>query len=266
MVDRQDRQVSETERHRAALLGLLALIFVYAGLADDTGSAASDTGRIGRVMDASREAWTLSRRICRRLLLLLRPVEAATRHLIVVLACGLPIPKPRTAGPERQATQPARAAGHAPARSLGRAGAACPPGDRETRPADARAPLFALADREKRYEWFFCGKPHDAGWKGPSPASPDDELDAAGILRRIAALARALDDLPAQARRLARWRLRRIQARAAGKHRALSPLRCGPPPGSLPRRAPKKTRREEHELLAETHALARAALARFDTS
>jgi hypothetical protein len=65
-MDRQDRQNSETERHRAALLGLLALIFVYAGLADDTRSAMS-TERVRRAMSASREAWTLSRRICRRL-------------------------------------------------------------------------------------------------------------------------------------------------------------------------------------------------------
>ncbi|MCV3239577.1 hypothetical protein [Mesorhizobium sp. ZC-5] len=94
----------------------------------------------------------------------------------------------------------------------------------------------------------------------------DDQLDAAGILRRIAALALALDDLPAQARRLARWRLRRMAARAAGKARALSPLRPGIPSGSLPRRAPKKVLREEHHLLSETHALARDALVRFDTS
>jgi hypothetical protein len=254
VADQQERQDSGTERHHAALMRLLAIIFVYAGLADDTGSAAADSGRPGRAIEASREAWTLPRRIFRKLLLLLRPVEAATRRLITILASGLPIPKPRTAAPERPATPPARSA------------TAAPPGDGKTPPADARQPLFALADREKRYEWFFCRKPHDAGWKGPSPVSPDDELDAAGILRRIAALARALDDLPAQAHRLARWRSRRMRARAAGRRLALSPLRSGRPPGSLPLRAPKKARREEHELLSETHTLARAALARFDTS
>ena len=254
MVDQQERQDGGTERHHAALMRLFAFILVYAGLADDTGSAA-DSGRAGRAMEASREAWTLPRRIFRRLLLLLRPVEAATRRLVVVLASGLPIPEPRAAAPERPATPPVRSA------------AAAPPGDGKTPAANARLPLFALADRDKRYGWFFSGKPHGAGWKGPSPALPgDDELDAAGILRRIAALARALDDLPAQAHRLARWRSRRILARAAGRRLALSPLRSGRPPGSLPLRAPKKARREEHELLCETHTLARAALSRHDTS
>jgi hypothetical protein len=265
VVEGQERQNRETERHRATLLRLLAILFVYAGLADDTGSAAADSGRAGRAMEASREAWTLPRRIFRRLLLLIRPVEAATRRLIVVMASGLPIPNPRATDFERPAPQPAPGAGDAPIQMQGVAGPTAPPGDGKT--SDARLPLFALADRDKRYEWFFSGKPHGAGWKGPSPALPgDDELDAAGILRRIAALARALDDLPAQADRLARWRLRRMRARAAGKTRTLSPLRPGRPPGSLPRRAPKKVLREEHTLLSETHALARAALSRHDTS
>ena len=139
MVEGQERQNRETERHRATLLRLLAILFVYAGLADDTGSAAADSGRPGRAMEASREAWTLSRRIFRRLLLLIRPVEAATLRLIAILASGLPIPKPRAAAPERPATPPARSA------------TAAPPGDGKTSPTDARQPLFALADREKRY-------------------------------------------------------------------------------------------------------------------
>ncbi|MCV3239578.1 hypothetical protein [Mesorhizobium sp. ZC-5] len=100
-MERQDRQDSETERHHATLMRLLAFIFVYAGLADDTGSAAVDSGRARRAFEASREAWTLSRRICRRLLLLIRPVEAATRRLIVVLASGLPIPEPRAPNARR---------------------------------------------------------------------------------------------------------------------------------------------------------------------
>ncbi len=262
MVDRQ--QARETERHRTTLLGLLALIFVYAGLADDIGSAAADTGRVRHALEASREAWTLPRRICRRLLSLLRPVEAATRRLIVVLASGLPIPKPRAAG--HPATQPAQGAGDASIQVRG-GGSAGAPGDGEAHPTQAPLPLFALADREKRYEWFFSGKPHGAGWQGPSPALPgDDELDVTGILRRIAALARALDDLPGEAQRLARWRSRRLHARAAGRRVCLSPLRIGRPPGSLPLGAPGRARREEHHLLSETHALARDALARLDTS
>ena len=261
-MDRQDRWKSETERHHATLLRLLAVIFVYAGLADDTRAALSDTGRAGRATEASHEAWTLPRRIVRMLLPLLRPVEAATRRLIVVLASSLPVPESRAANSER----PAKEGGDAPLRIQG-GWTAGPSGNGKTPAADARPPLFALADREKRYEWFFSGQPRGAGWKGPPPALPgDDELPAAGLLRRIAALANALDDLPAQADRLARWRLRRMAARAAGRHVALSPLRTGRPPGSVPLRAPKKAHREEHDLLSETHILARAAFARLDTS
>jgi hypothetical protein len=277
-MDGQGWQGSEAGQHHTTLMRLLAFIFVYAGLADDTRSAAVDTGRADRAMQASREAWTLSRRIFRRLLLLIRPVEAATRRLIVVLASGLPIPAAPATGPGRPATvakpsDPAHDTGDAPRQPLGRGehatcgGPATPPGAGNTPQAHARPPLFALADREKRYEWFFSGKPHGAGWKGlPLTLPGDDELDAAGILRRIAALAKALDDLPGEANRLARWRLRRMQARAAGRRIALSPLRPGPPPGSLPLSAPSKTYREEHHLLSETHTLARAALTRLDTS
>ena len=43
----------------------------------------------------------------------------------------------------------------------------------------------------------------------PPPPSPDDPLDAANIHRRLDAIGRALDDLPKQAQRMARWHARR---------------------------------------------------------
>jgi hypothetical protein len=43
----------------------------------------------------------------------------------------------------------------------------------------------------------------------PSPPSPDDPVDATRLGRRFAALAAALDDLPAHSRRFARWRAAR---------------------------------------------------------
>ena len=43
----------------------------------------------------------------------------------------------------------------------------------------------------------------------PPPPSPDDPLDAARIHRRLDAIGRALDDLPKQAMRMARWQARR---------------------------------------------------------
>ena len=137
----------------------------------------------------------------------------------------------------------------------------------EDEPAAAYLRPFALVDPAKRFDWLFSGQPHDAGWQGPVPLpreAENDELAAGGMLRRIAALAWALEDLPAQAQRLVRWQARRIKARGAGKHVALSPLRSGRPPGSLPLRAPKKARRAEHDLLAAVQTLAWET--RFDTS
>jgi hypothetical protein len=141
------------------------------------------------------------------------------------------------------------------------------------------------------------------------PPTPQDRLDATRLVLRIRALAKALDDLPGEARRFRRWQVRHAErvardraaqaaanARAAAaaadearlaavgirivhvanlglagvvpppppaplRYRRLSPLRAGRPPGG--RRRPTH---EIHEVLAETHWLARQALQRSDTS
>ncbi|MDQ6438349.1 hypothetical protein RB623_30280, partial [Mesorhizobium sp. LHD-90] len=83
----------------------------------------------------------------------------------------------------------------------------------------------------------------------PAPPSPDDPVSASRLGQRLEALGRALDDLPGQAKRLARWKARHDaacardrQARAAAaqdqhrppqvwRPRRVSPLRRGRPPG-----------------------------------
>ena len=96
------------------------------------------------------------------------------------------------------------------------------------------------------------------------PPLPDDPLDAGRLGRRLAALARALDDLPGQARRFARWKARRDRALARRPHspryaaarrpatgRAPGALRSGRPaseqhprrrrdPGARPRAGPSR--------------------------
>jgi hypothetical protein len=90
------------------------------------------------------------------------------------------------------------------------------------------------------------------------PAPPADGLVNAGrLIRRLNSLKSALEDLPRQARRMARWRVRR-ENMASPKFK--SPLRPGPPPG----------RRKRHihpidEILADCHGLAWDAL-KPDTS
>jgi hypothetical protein len=82
-------------------------------------------------------------------------------------------------------------------------------------------------------------------------------VDAARLRLRLAALARALADLPHQARRLARWRARRVPGPGG---RPGSPLRRGHPPGWRQRPG-----RHVDQVLRECHLLALDAL-RSDTS
>ncbi len=90
------------------------------------------------------------------------------------------------------------------------------------------------------------------------PVSPPDGLvNAERLTRRLQALKLALEDLPRQARRLARWRVRR-EAMPSPKFK--SPLRPGPPPGHR-----RKKVHEVDEVLAECHWLAWDAM-KPDTS
>ena len=79
-------------------------------------------------------------------------------------------------------------------------------------------------------------------------AKPDGTVSALRLGLRLAAVKMALDDLPRQAFRLARWRIRRKAMRSPT---FTSPLRPGPPPGYR-----KKPVEEIDFVLKECHALA----------
>ncbi len=93
-------------------------------------------------------------------------------------------------------------------------------------------------------------------WPSPPPAPPppppDGLVTAARLARRLQALKTALDDLPRQARRMARWRVRRENMK---NPKFKSPLRPGPPPGHRKRRV-----HEVDEVLADCHWLAWEAM------
>ena len=97
----------------------------------------------------------------------------------------------------------------------------------------------------------------------PSPITPrrpparDDPLDATRLALRLQALGAALDDLPRQARRFARWTARKH----AVPTRRFWPLRPGRPPGQRARRT-----HEVHEILHDLHGLAFDVLEHRDTS
>jgi hypothetical protein len=99
-------------------------------------------------------------------------------------------------------------------------------------------------------------------WSAPQPLAvpappPDGLVNAARLSRRLQALKLALEDLPRQARRLARWRVRR---ETAPSPKFKSPLRPGHPPGYR-----RKPVHEVDEVLIECHGLACDAL-KPDTS
>jgi hypothetical protein len=141
----------------------------------------------------------------------------------------------------------------------------------------ARSPGFRLFDPLPRWgrraRPRACGVPRISvpGFTQPFPIrlpSPDDPVDAARLTLRLEALASALDDLPGQARRFARWRARRDaanalarQGRPTGRSCRFSPLRPGRPPGGR-----RKPVHEVHEVLDVVHGLAFWALKSPDTS
>jgi hypothetical protein len=210
------------ERNHAALTGILAALFAMLGL--------QDGGTVARI----------SRRLHRDVLRVLRPAESAVRRLIVVAARGLVV-KP---GPSRPKPQ---------GRIVGKGG--------------SRRPAFPLFDRRQRFDL----KPRRTGkranprisilnsdgelvtvWSRFPPAAPkpedDGRVDAGRLCRRLAAVKLALADLPGQAKRLVRARLRRDRVPSL---RLLSPLRPGRPPGSR-----RKPTHDVDEVLKECHGLA----------
>jgi hypothetical protein len=101
---------------------------------------------------------------------------------------------------------------------------------------------------------FFGSDPRVAAlWAAPQPAAdpappPDGLVNAERLSRRLQALKLALEDLPRQARRLARWRVKRENAKTP---KFKSPLKPGPPPGHR-----RKAIHPIDEILADCHGLA----------
>ena len=129
----------------------------------------------------------------------------------------------------------------------------------------------------------------------PIPQSPsaDDPLDASRLRLRLEAIGRVLDDLPAQAQRMARWQARRdarlaaeraesasgsphlegsptpsahvatrgTSAQPRRRYPRFSPMRPGTPPGWR-----KKPDHEVHQVLNDLHGLAFWVREQPDTS
>ena len=219
------------KRNSEALNGIVAALFAMLGIV-----GAETVSRISQPLH-------------RAVLLVLRPAEYALRRLIIIVARGLVVKV-------------------APSRPM-------PKGQMIGKGGGSRLPSFQLYDTRKDFPELrqHCIKytkhpprihffPYDtlqpAPQPAPAPVSPSDGLvNAARLSRRLQAVKLALDALPRQAKRLARWRVRR-EAMPSPKFK--SPLRPGPPPGRR-----KRQIHEVDEILADCHALAWDAM-RSDTS
>jgi hypothetical protein len=201
-------------------------------------------------LQASTALARLPRPLYYSALRILRPAEAAVRRLVIIAARGVVV-KP-----------------HAP-RPM-------PKGLKLARVGNTTRTSFQLFDARKRFDlrprrsgrkmeprvWSIDASPLAPMFKRQPSYSIEPKLDdgmvgAASLGRRLHAIKQALDNLPAQVKRLARWQARRDRM-ASPKFR--SPLRQGPPPGHR-----KKPKDDVDYVLKECHALARDAL-REDSS
>jgi hypothetical protein len=217
-------------------------------------------------------AATLPRHLHRAILRILRPAEAAARRLIIALARDIlvPVPLPRssaTAPQGRIARGRPQGAGFLPVRRGGVAAgvAGCAPGQRPP-PQKISFPILDPLPKNPFGERRVSGPLPRICVPGVTdrrpvplrlPCRPGDPVDAARLGLRLAALGRALADLPGHARRFARWRMRRRR----GTVQRIWPLRMGRPPGTC-----RRSHDEVQDILAHSNELALYALERRDTS
>ena len=215
-----------------------ALAEIVEGLFDRLGLAVGDT--------AVRLPWPLYRAVLR----VLRPAESALRRLIVVAARGLVVTP--------AASRPRRAAAVKPRKGGYKRSASFQLFDPQTRIVLPRrrtpprpGPRIHIFNSDNQLVTIWppprpAGKPARA-----APPYTDGLVNGTRLVRRLEALESALADLPRQAMRLARWRMRQ---ETSPNPSFKSPLRRGRPPGYR--------RRATHaidELLSECQWLAHYA-------
>jgi hypothetical protein len=205
------------EINQIALTRILAEIFAMLGLV-----SGGSLDRLSQALYISVER-------------LLRPTESAVRRLIVIAARGLVVkPLPKRPMPKGLKI--------------------------ESKTSGSMS--FRLFDTRKQFDFIKSENPLFIKVKTYSfnpfnpfaqfiprrPSEKVDSVNAVQLSRRLAAVKHALETLPRQAQRMARWQARR---KMMEKPKFTSPLRPGPPPGH--REKPKK---EIDFVLRECHWIA----------
>ena len=227
-----------TENYRLALLRVVAGLFVSAGMTSD-----------------SAVIEKLPRHVRNGILLILRPAESATRRIVALVARHEAVPV-YVAPPKRDRLKNK--------------------GDGKKR--GPRAPQFCLIDPRKYFPELhpnrrtprrkpkqngstepqiqvriagFDGEPDFVIWSEPKAVlTPEDEVSAKALYRRLLALKLALEDMPQQAKRYVREVAKRKAAAPGPK--SVPPLRMGLPPGYR-----RKHIYEVDEILWDCHCLLR---------
>jgi len=242
------------ERQRERLLLLVMELFAKIGL--------SERGGVER----------LPKPLYRFVLWVLRGAESAVRRLIFTMASNIVVePRPKRPFPK--------------GRVIARKDKDKDQGPDQDKGRKKRGPSFKLFDPTKREHGRRRRKSRKSNPRAryidydpripeplrslflPPPPAPvpevaaaidDGTVDAASLCRRLFAIVGALQDLPRQAMRLARWQARPAEERRPQRE---SPLRSGRPPGWRSR-----STHEVHEILKECHWLARNVQPALDTS
>ncbi|MEW9808152.1 hypothetical protein ABUE31_19365 [Mesorhizobium sp. ZMM04-5] len=250
------------EALKRILAGLFAMAGLGADASPLWGGQRSPDRRVGVIAapqpDAARrpphkgevkQAFTLPRHLRLAILRLLRPAESAARRLIVASARGLivALPPPRKLSDRPASLEPelrrfgiaivasgvigangARRAAATPTASAARP-RRLPLADRPRRPPGLQhigvlhsAARPAHAAPRISFPQDVAPRPGARAEGGP-PSALDDPVDATRLAQRLTALAAALDDLPGEARRLARWQARRRRQAEGGAGSAASP-------------------------------------------
>ncbi|MFN0192515.1 MAG: hypothetical protein ACKVP5_11165, partial [Aestuariivirga sp.] len=174
--------------------------------------------------------------------------EAAVRRLIVVAARGMVL-KPRASRPMPRGSKIVKTGTGMAKRPLFRL-------------EDIRPPMVPGPPRKKyRKSIGIHFYPYETLIQPPSPPAPpqDGKVDAARLMRRLRAIKDALEDLPYQARRLLRWRVKREKI-SETRLIYTNPIRPGPAPYLH-----EKPKHEVEDVLRDCHWLAWEA-GRLDTS